>query len=168
MAEFMDIQAALYSRMEFLAEEIEDYGLISEAVTETEDYGSIAVAVTSSEDYGSLATDTEIAWPNYTFDDSGEFVRPTFLPGDTEQAGMGADGLDVTDGLFQVDIYTPRGKGRSQLVDSIGDLYKRGTVLTYGSASVRVRGPSLGASRFEGDWFVTPIRINWQVYTEAR
>lgn len=152
MAEFQDMQAALFKPLEI------NYSL-------SLDYANNQYLEL---DYQFASNSIDVAWPNISKEFTTEFVRPSFLPGDTSQAGMGASGLDETNGLFQVDIYTKRGEGRSALVDVIGDLYKRGTVLTYGSAKVRVRGPSIGASRYEGDWFVTPIRINWQTYTEAR
>ena len=120
-------------------------------------------------DYHAASAGFEIAWNNAQTDEySNETVRPTFLPGDTVQAGMGATGLDVTNGLYQIDIFTKKGEGRSQIIDIIADLYKRGQTLTSGSAKVRLRGPSIGAARYEGDWFITPITINWQTYTEAR
>lgn len=111
----------------------------------------------------------QIAWANsQTSKYTNETVRPTFLPGDTVQAGMGATGLDETNGVYQLDIFTKKGEGRSQIIDIIADLYKRGQTLTSGSAKVRLRGPSIGASRYEEDWFITPITVNWQTYTEAR
>lgn len=110
----------------------------------------------------------DVAWPNDKADYTDEHVRPYVLPGDTEQATLGTTGKDETNGLLQVDIYTKRGTGRSQIIDTVSDLYSRGTILTQGLATIRSRGPSLGASRYEGDWFITPIRINWQTYTEAR
>jgi len=113
--------------------------------------------------------DFSIAWPNSNTDEyTSETVRPSFLPGDTNQVSLGATGQDETNGIYQIDIFTKKGEGRSQIIDIIADLYKRGQVLTSGAANVRLRGPSIGGSRYEGNWFVTPITINWQVYTEAR
>ena len=110
-----------------------------------------------------------IAWANAGIDDyENETVRPSFLPGDTIQSGMGESGLDVTNGLYQMDIFTKRGEGRSALIDTVSDLYKRGQTLTSGAAKLRLRGSSIGTSRYEGDWFITPITVNWQTYTEAR
>ena len=135
------------------------------------EFNDIQVALeTHLDDYLTANPGTfEIAWPNSkTKEYDSEYVRPTFLPGDTAQSGMGSTGLDETNGIYQIDIFTKKGAGRSQIFDIIADLYKRGQTLTSGSANVRLRGPSIGASRYEGDWFITPITVNWQVYTEAR
>ena len=134
------------------------------------EFNDIQVALdTHLFDYHAANGGFSIAWQNTQTDEySNETVRPSFLPGDTVQAGMGATGLDVTNGIYQLDIYTEKGEGRSQIIDIIADLYKRGQTLTQGSAKIRLRGPSIGASRYEGNWFITPITVNWQTYTEAR
>ena len=110
----------------------------------------------------------DIAWPNIEFRPSGEYLRPAFLPSDTIPAALGASGLDETNGVYQVDCFTERGAGRSTLVDTVADHFKRGTVITYGSVNMRVRSVSIGASRDEGAYYVTPITVNWQTYTEPR
>lgn len=118
--------------------------------------------------YGGVG-ETPVAWPNNEYSPSGVvYLRPTFLPSNTLQAGMSASGLDETNGVYQVDVFTPKGAGRSQIADDVADLFKRGTVLTASSVKMRIRSVSIGASRDDGAYYITPIEINWQTYTEPR
>ena len=112
----------------------------------------------------------DIAWPNINFEpDAGStFLRPSFIPGDTLQVSLGASGRDETIVIYQVDVVTPRGSGRSPLTDNIADHFARGTVLTSNSTKLIVRSVSIGPSINDEAWHFVPVSITAQIYTEAR
>lgn len=115
-------------------------------------------------------TDTPVAFPNVPYKpQAGKvYLRASFLPAETVQASMGASGKDETNGIYQIDVVVPRGTGRPQLVDTVADLFKRGTVLTYNSINVRVRSVSMAPAVLDEEWYFVPISVNFQSYTEAR
>lgn len=112
----------------------------------------------------------DVAWPNVKYEPAGNatFLSPNFIPEETLQVGLGATGKDETNGIYQVDVVYPAGQGRSTIPDSIADHFKRGTVMTYNSVSVRVRSVSIGQAITEGAYHFVPVSVNFQTYTDAR
>lgn len=115
-------------------------------------------------------TGTSVAFPNVPYKPQAgtTYLRASFLPAETVQASMGANGKDETNGIYQIDVVVPRGTGRPQLIDTVADLFKRGTVLSYNSISVRVRSVSMSPAILDDEWYFVPISVNFQSYTEAR
>jgi len=112
-----------------------------------------------------------IAYPNIPYEPSAGtvFVRPSFLPAETSQASLGANGKDETVGVYQIEVVAPRGSGRPQSVDAIADAFKRGTVLTYNDVNVRIRSVSIGVALVtDTAWYSVPVSVNFQTFTEAR
>ena len=118
----------------------------------------------------STISGTAIAFPNVPYKPSAgtSYLRSSFLPADTVQASLGSTGKDETNGIYQVDVVVPRGSGRPSLVDSVADTFKRGTVLTYNSRTLRVRSVSIGSAILDDEWYFVPVSIDFQIYTEAR
>jgi hypothetical protein len=170
---FNDMQVALDTHLSNLPQVPERYGLITDTSYETEVFGSITDSGTVS-DYGSIteATDTiaktDIAWPNVAFEPNDLYLRPSFLPGTTQQSSLGASGKDETIVLYQIDVVTRRNTGRSALPDTIADHFKRGTILQYAGLKMRVRSVSIGPAINERDWFFVPVTVDLQVFTGAR
>lgn len=115
-------------------------------------------------------TGTSVAFPNvpYTPQAGTSYLRASFLPAETTQAGLGANGKDETNGIYQIDVVVPRGSGRPQLIDTVADLFKRGTVSSYNSVNVRVRSVSMSPAILDEEWYFVPISVNFQTFTEAR
>lgn len=115
-------------------------------------------------------TDTPIAFQNVPYEPQAgtAYLRASFLPADTTQASLGTSGKDETNGIYQIDVVVPRGSGRPQLLDTVADLFKRGTVLTYNNRNLRIRSVSIGPSILDDEWYFVPISVNFQTYTEAR
>jgi hypothetical protein len=115
-------------------------------------------------------TGTSVAFPNVPYKPQAgtTYLRASFLPAETVQASMGANGKDETNGIYQIDVVVPRGTGRPQLIDTVADVFKRGTVLSYNSISVRVRSVSMSPAILDDEWYFVPISVNFQSYTEAR
>ena len=112
----------------------------------------------------------DIAWPNIKYEPAGNatFLAPTFIPDEMVQVGLGSNGKDEMNGLYQVDVVYPAGQGRSSVPDSVADHFKRGTVLSYNGTNVRVRSVSIAQAITEGAYHFVPITVNFQTYTDAR
>lgn len=118
----------------------------------------------------SMAGGTPIAWPNVTYKPAAgtTYFKVDYLPGETIQASLGSSGQDITNGIYQVSIVMPRGKGRTTLTDTIADHFSRGSVLSYNGIKLRVRGVSVGPNIYDGAWTIVPVSVSIQSYTEAR
>lgn len=112
----------------------------------------------------------DIAWPNIPFEPQAgsTYIRPSFLPADTTQVGLGADGLDDTTGIYQIDVVYPAGTGRSSIPDAVADHFSRGTVLSYNGTNVRIRSVSIAQALRDGAFYFVPVSIAFQTYTDAR
>lgn len=117
-----------------------------------------------------LAGGYDIAWPNVDFKPTAgsTFLRASFIPGETVQVSLGGSGKDETNAIYQVDVVSPRGSGRSSVADSIADHFSRGSVLAYNGTKLRVRSVSIGPAINDGAWHFVPVSISVQTYTEAR
>jgi len=117
-----------------------------------------------------LTGSTPIAWPNIPYSPTVEttYLRPLFLPGDTIQASLGANGQDDTFGIYQIDVVYKAGTGRSTLTDTVADHFSRGTVCSYNGVNVRVRSVSIGPMIQDEAWVFVPVSISWQTFTPAR
>ena len=112
-----------------------------------------------------------IAFPNVPFKPTNGtlYLKPKFFPAETLQASLGSNGKDETNGVYQVEVIIPLGSGRPQLVDTIADLFRRGTVLTYNGVNVRIRSVSVGSAlALDQTWYSVPVIANFFTYTEAR
>ena len=109
-----------------------------------------------------------VAWENIEFTPpEGPWLRPTLLPGDTTQGSMGDDGYNEYQGLYQVSVFTPRGIGRGQALaetEKIIEHFARGTSLTAGGQSLRIRVASRLAAVVEPNWYHIPVQIAWTAH----
>ena len=113
------------------------------------------------------------AWENIAFQPvTGTlYIRPTLMPADTVQAGLGSSGLDEHLGIYQIDIIASgsTGKGEATIkADAIADHFKRGLVLTYNGVNVRLSKTSRGVGKRDEAFFVIPIFITYKVFTQPR
>lgn len=111
-----------------------------------------------------------IAWENINYTPSSKtlYLRATMLPIPTIQASLGDDGKDLHEGIFQVDVFIPDGQGRSTWPDAIADHFKRGTVLTQNSVTVRIKNASIGTAFKEENFYQVPVTIDYQSFTSSR
>ena len=111
-----------------------------------------------------------VAWENYDYsrDSTVLYLRPTALPAETTQASLGDDGKDLHNGIYQVDVFIPDGLGRTTWADEIADHFKRGTVLTQNTVSVRITTVQIEAALKDDNFYMTPVSIGYQAFTAAR
>jgi hypothetical protein len=82
-----------------------------------------------------------VAWANVTFNPSGNYLRPTFLPARTAPATIGVGGDDRHLGIYQIDVFWKENEGAILPADKAGavaDRFKPGTVLTRGGVTIRI------------------------------
>lgn len=134
-------------------------------------FASISAALDAR--LNAMAALPPVAWQNVSFTPTSGvlYLRPTLLPAPTVQAGLGDIGLDAYQGIYQIDIFAAVGGGRGLAeaqADLIGDQFKRGTSLTSGGISVRLRDVSRTAGIVDGDRFAISISINYLAHTPPR
>lgn len=111
-----------------------------------------------------------VAWENVDFKGGANdlYFRVTGLPSETTQACLGDDGLDLHLGIFQVDVFVPDGKGRTNWPDAIADHFKRGTRLTQNETTVTITSASIEAALKDDHFYIVPVSIAYRAYTQAR
>jgi hypothetical protein len=72
-----------------------------------------------------------VAVPNIQFmpPSNKQFFVLSFLPGEPNPAGMGTDAYNRFDGVFQIDVYSPIGKGEDEVnakYEALSKLFERG------------------------------------------
>lgn len=113
-------------------------------------------------------TQSQIAWPNMPFQPTNgtAWLRPSFLPAQTEAGAASAIAHNRYAGLFQVSLFYPAGSGTtapSEEADGIMTHFKRDTKLTEGTVTVLIIGPPYRLpAELEPDWLHIPIRIPYR------
>lgn len=117
-----------------------------------------------------LGDGTPIAWSNIDYKPTlgVTFYRPRYIPVSTNQSSLGASGKDLTLGIYQIDVVSPVGSGRSQLMDAVADHFSRGTVLVQGTTTVTVRTVQIESPLLTDAWYAVPISVDIYSYTGAR
>ena len=136
-------------------------------------FRDISAALDSSLNTAATGTAFAVAWENsdYTPASNAYYMRPTLMPGTTQQAGLGASGLDQHLGVYQVDIVVPASTNKAAAItqaDLIAEQFKRGTILTYGGVSLRLSKTSRGTGRVDGAYFTIPVNVTYQSFTNPR
>ncbi len=114
--------------------------------------------------------DTNVAWPNTTYKrvNGTPFLEPTFVPGESVQAGLGTNGKNRQTGVYQVTVWDQAGIGSGALIqkaDEIITVFKRGTDLINGSVTVRISSSWMGGIEQDGDWAFLNITVLWYADT---
>jgi len=120
-----------------------------------------------------LAGTTPIAWENTVYVPVKDtlFLRPTNLPAETLQAGLGVSGIDEYIGIYQIDIFAPSGTGRGEAeskADAVADHFKRGTDLSNNGKTIRLGNVSRNAGIKSDDRFIISISINYMAHVTPR
>ncbi len=115
----------------------------------------------------------DVAWMNAKFErkSSVEYLAEFILPADTEQAGLGDSGINEDIGIYQVNVHIPKdiGRGRAiELADLIADHFSRGLVITKNSTNLRITGGSIGVPLTDDIFYMIPVRIRYQTFTQPR
>lgn len=112
-----------------------------------------------------MANKPPVAWDNVTFNPSTDtlWIRPSYLPVSTVQAGLGEQGQDEYLAIYQIDIFAPIGNGKFTAEDMAGKLtahFGRGLALSYDTLSVRLRNTNQLPAQTEPNWYKITLEIN--------
>ena len=116
----------------------------------------------------SMPNEYPISWENTQFEQTGElFLRSTVLAGETTQLCLGEEGKNETNGIYQIDVFTPKGAGGNCIPDEKAKHFER-QYLRLNDTVVRCRGVSQLQADDDTNYYITPVQVVWQAITEAR
>lgn len=109
----------------------------------------------------------EIDYENVTYKPviGTPYLRVRLIPANNLPAGVGVDAPNRSEGIFTIDIFRPTNDGSQSagtLAQSIIDQFARGSTLTESGTSVKIKNTEIRSAPIEsGDWYLTPITVNW-------
>lgn len=110
---------------------------------------------------------TRIAWENMTFIPTNEpWMAYFFMPASEQQATLGPDGFDQSDGISQVDLNYPLLKGEQSSRETI-ELLRTCFLpirFQYSGTSITILSRSRAVGRTVDGWFKIPFTIRWRAY----
>lgn len=141
-------------------------------------YADISGALDGLLDTFATANSLQVAWEGLKFDPPDAlYLRQFLIPLEVEQAELGETGQDLHNGIYQVDIVVEAGTGQKEvleMLDKLGDHFKRGTKETYQSVTVKIvqnsRDQTATATERasnEKRMFI-PVNIEYEVFSSAR
>lgn len=97
---------------------------------------------------------------------SDTFIQAHNMPTSVDSPTLNG-GYEVDTGIYQVSIFTPRGKNAfaaQKLADNIKAAFNRGVLLDAGTAKLRFRKVETGRGDHEnGNHYMLPVSVYWQV-----
>jgi hypothetical protein len=110
-----------------------------------------------------------IAYENVVFTpaDGVGWVRGTFAPIVSDRETAGDAGYSRIDGLYQVSVFWPIGKGTGEprrLADAIIRNFKSGTVLSEGGITLTIAAAWRGVGTSEDEWYHIPVTVEWYAH----
>ncbi|MDT8372016.1 MAG: phage tail terminator-like protein [Gammaproteobacteria bacterium] len=136
-------------------------------------FRDISIALNQRVQTYAVAASRDVAYENISYiPTTGKpFIRPTVLPVDTTQAGLGKNGQELHEGIFQIDVFYPVDTPNALVLDeadAIANHFARGLTLTYNGVNVRIGTTSVGSGNRENVWYQIPVSINYHSFTHAR
>lgn len=104
------------------------------------------------------------AWENrdFTTPEDSDWIRDTYLAGDDI---LRANNRLVSNGIYAVDIFTPRGNGTEEiedLADDIKSAFKAGTQVA--DPDIQIIRSNRGTGEPDGNWYKMPVRIAFRTF----
>lgn len=111
-----------------------------------------------------------IKWPNTppNTPNNATWLRVTFLDFPDEPYTLGMDGMNRTNGLMQVDVFSPKGQARfaaNTAIDEVKSFLKTSAVLEYNGQKVLINSASVRPNQSETDWHSMIIEVSFTAYT---
>jgi len=106
-----------------------------------------------------------VAWENVHRGAGTEpWMSVSFMPADERTVTLGAGGKDRNEGLLQVTLFYPAGKGEGTSRETIEQLRTCFSTrrLQYEGQDVLILGRYRGSGRSGDDWYQIPFTIRWQ------
>jgi hypothetical protein len=94
---------------------------------------------------------------------SKQYFVLSFLPGEPNPAGMGTEADNRFDGLYQIDVYSPLGKGEDEVnakYEALSKLFERGRYFD----KVLINKIYCPLRETTEDTYRATVRVEWTVY----
>lgn len=81
---------------------------------------------------------------------------------------LGANGLDLHTGIFQIDLNVPPNTGTGALLgyaDTLRSTFKAGATAVHGTQSVLILACSRSKLSQGGGWLTISVSVSWRAYT---
>jgi hypothetical protein len=95
------------------------------------------------------------------------YLRESCLFGETFNPTLEVGGMERQDGIYQIDICTPKGKGKFEglaVVELLKAAFQRQpAAMTDGALKINLEGSSTSPARTEQDHFIYSLSIRWVV-----
>lgn len=104
---------------------------------------------------------------NYTPAVGKPWYRTTFLPAQPQPTSIGRNGYDMLNGLFQIDIFTPRGTRQTfahQLTDLLVGEFERGSIVVDSANVINIQRSWSETNKEEPSWYHTMIMVSWSSF----
>jgi hypothetical protein len=107
-------------------------------------------------------TPVNVAFPNIPFTPPAnkQFFVLSFIPGEPNPAGMGTEAENRWDGVFQIDVYSPVGKGEDEVnakYEALARLFERGACFD----EVIIQKVYCPSRDTEADTYRAVVRVEW-------
>lgn len=117
----------------------------------------------------SILPNANVAFENVKFtpQEGVGYMRSFMLPVEPAQATVGTNGLDLVEGIYQVDIAEPKDAGNGALlrkVDSVIAQFPRGLSVTSNGVTLTIRRAWPGPALSRDSFYVIPVSISWYTY----
>lgn len=95
------------------------------------------------------------------------YLREACLFGETFNPSLAADGMQRQDGIYQIDVCTPKGKGKFEGL-SVAELLKAAfrrqpAAMVDGDLRINLEGSTTSPARTEQDHFIYSLSVRWTV-----
>lgn len=121
---------------------------------------------------GSMSNVPDIAWPNITYSPEPDvmYLRPNNLPIDPVKIGVSDVDSFRRDGLYQIDVFSPKNAGAGAANSMAGSVYAHFPVglelfTTTDSYKIRVEQVAVEVGELVGAHYVVPMLIRYSAIT---
>jgi hypothetical protein len=95
------------------------------------------------------------------------YLREACLFGETFNPTLEAEGMARQDGIYQIDVCTPKGKGKFEglaHIETLKAAFKReARAMTDGDLRINLEGSTTSPGRVDGEHFVYSLSVRWTV-----
>lgn len=102
-----------------------------------------------------------------TMQPTTSYLREACLFGETFNPTLETEGMARQDGIYQIDVCTPKGKGKFDglaHIETLKAAFKReARAMTDGALKINLEGSTTSPGRVDGEHFVYSLSVRWTV-----
>lgn len=131
-------------------------------------YNDIQAALDTKLNGFATTESLEVAWPNVDYVPSGAYLTGVVVPAETQVIGLPYDDTDKYQGIYQIDVRVPKGKGTQEsrtITDLVLAEFEKGSSETINTTTVRVINV-WASSAFDIDaaYMSVPISVRYEAF----